>query len=159
MLAMAAHAGDADVQIHACGAMGNLAIDDNTTAIAAAGGIDVVLTAMTTYLGHEDVQVAGRRALDNFTISDNKMANAVTDGIHGIRVMLSAMTAHMDHAVVQEHGCAALHIFAQPGGYHRSWWHHYSASNSLGTRDTACSPQIFYRNPVHTRCMYDPVPV
>jgi len=52
---MSAHTGDADVQIHACGALGNLAIDDNTTAIVVAGGIDVVLTTMTTYLGRMDV--------------------------------------------------------------------------------------------------------
>ena len=79
---------------------------DNMTAIAAEGGISVVLAVMTAHTERTDVQVQGCKALSILAVDDNSKREIVA--ARGIHVVLAAMTAHMGHTDVQELGCAVL---------------------------------------------------
>ena len=105
---MRAEPASAEVQHDGCTELVILAADndDNKTAIAAAGGIPVVLAAMKAHTGHVDVKGKGCFALRNLAVNaDNQTAIAAAGGIP---VVLAAMKAHKGHVDVQEHGCCAL---------------------------------------------------
>jgi len=105
---MRAEPASAEVQHDGCTELVILAADndDNKTAIAAAGGIPVVLAAMKAHTGHADVQRRGCGALGSLAVNaDNKTAIAAAGGIP---VVLAAMKAHTGHADVQCQGCRAL---------------------------------------------------
>ena len=99
--------GHARVQEQGCAALTNLSvIADNRTAIAAAGGIPVVLAAMKAYSGDVSVQDYGCGALATLAVNvDNNTAIAAAGGIS---VVLAAMKEHIGHADVQTYGCWAL---------------------------------------------------
>ena len=62
--AMKQHASVADVQQHGCGALNNLALNEESqVTIARQGGVDVIFTAMKQHASVADVQEYGCAAL------------------------------------------------------------------------------------------------
>ena len=90
---MKAHKGDVDVQLYGCRALGNLAVNaDNETAIAAAGGIPVVLAAMRAHVGNASVQEYGCWALSHIGWSDATVQKRIKDE-GGVDVVKAAVAA------------------------------------------------------------------
>jgi len=113
MVAQRQHAG---VHEHGCCVLGNIASNeaiphlcaggnhlqvgtskntDNTAAIAAAGGIPVVLVAMKAHKRHAGVQHHGCRALAN--LACNAKNNTAIAAAGAMSVVLVAMAAHTRH--------------------------------------------------------------
>ena len=110
---MQRYGADAAVQHAGCGALQNLALnnDANKAAIAAQGGIGAVLGAMGGHRESAGVQKKGCGALRTlaYNSADNKAAVAAQGGIG---VVLGAMGGHPENAGVQEEGCGALRTLA-----------------------------------------------
>ena len=100
--------GSQKIQKEGCGALHNLACDDDSQArIAAAGGIDAVVGAMGAHTEGPDVQDAGCWAL--CIISANNADNqARIAAAGGIEAAVGAMSVHRGVADVQEVGCRVL---------------------------------------------------
>jgi len=82
------------VQEEGCLALSNIANGNayNQRAIAAHGGISVVVSAMKAHSGHVGIQDSGCRALANLAANaDNTIAIAAAGGI---RVVILAIKAH-----------------------------------------------------------------
>ena len=86
--------------------------DNNSVAIAEAGGITTILSAMTTCPSNAKVQHFGCGVLAFLAakINNNKVMIAAAGGITSI---LSAIKTHSSNANVQDHGCAALDNLAE----------------------------------------------
>jgi hypothetical protein len=96
------------LQEEACAALCNLtANDDNLwVAVAAASGIEAIVSAMKAHKTKAGVQEKACEALRNLAHnSDNKVQVAVAGGIEAV---VSAMQAHTTSAGVQEKALAAL---------------------------------------------------
>ena len=105
--AMKMHPKHKFVQVHACEALGNLAVVvENRAAIAAAGGIEAVVAALAAHVQSKYVAEPGLRALQNLSLDDGSQAQLTAAG--SARAVVSAMDAHRAEKTVQESGCRAL---------------------------------------------------
>jgi hypothetical protein len=91
---MKTHSSKANVQHFGCGALQNLAMNENNReTITEAGGITTILSAMKTHLYNADVQDFGCGALNN--LAENNDNNQVTIAeAGGITTIISAMKTH-----------------------------------------------------------------
>ncbi|EGD79779.1 hypothetical protein PTSG_10764 [Salpingoeca rosetta] len=105
--AMKMHSSNGSVQKNGCGALQNLAVnDDNAVAIASKGGIDVVVAAMKMHNSNGSVQKNGCGALQNLAVNDDNDVAIASKG--GIDAVIAAMKLHNSNGGVQEQGCGAL---------------------------------------------------
>eukprot|EP00961_Rhodomonas_salina_P095293 1282150-Rhodomonas_salina.1 len=83
---MKQHVKSAGVQEQGCGALRNLAVnDENKVKIGAAGGIEAVITAMQQHADSEGVQEWGCAALSNLAFNDeNKVKIGAAGGIEAV---------------------------------------------------------------------------
>ena len=121
--AMQAHASSVGVQKQGCRALANLpgcsALGTMSTlqhhiaaAVAAEGGIEVLVAAMGAHSSSAAVQEAGCKALR--FLSHTNAADVAAKG--GIEAAVRAMEVHSSDAGVQEQACCALNNFAEDAG-------------------------------------------
>ena len=106
--AMSFHCSNANVQHYGCGALNNLAVNENNKVkIAEAGGITIILSAMKKISSNADVQHYGCAALHSlaWNNANNKERIAHAGGEAAIE---SAMRNHSSNACIQKSGHAAL---------------------------------------------------
>ena len=109
LMRMLAEPVSAQVQCEGCEQLEKLgrAAPDKKTAIAAEGGIPVVLAAMKAHAGDAEMLVQGCRVLANIAFKNDGKKTAI-EAAGGIPVVLAAMKMHKGHANVQWKACWAL---------------------------------------------------
>jgi len=108
MRKMIMHPANATIQVEACMALNQLSI--NATAkvtIAAAGGIQHVLSAMAGHSGDADVQYAALRTLSSLALGNKHNAKQIAEA-GNINTVLGVMLRHRDVADVQYFACDIL---------------------------------------------------
>lgn len=131
--AMALHSASLDCQTYGCGCLfalscfrpGNPDKDNNSAAIAHAGGIARLVEAMGSFPGCREVQEWGVGALRYLAVDIGGNRREISDGgevqltmrginkrmiakVGGIEAVVKAMLKFPDDAELQEHGCGAL---------------------------------------------------
>ena len=109
---MAAHLGDAAVQVEGCSAVANLACADRKTRIALmqVGGPQLVCKAMEAHLADEHVQQLALRCAGQPCWGEVQKQEVQAAG--GTACMYAAVRAHPKCAGVAEWACKALHNLA-----------------------------------------------
>ena len=108
--AMQRHRDDAAVQEAGCGALRNLAVnDENEVKLMELEAAQAILEAMKRHRDHAAVQEGGCGALGNLANAENRVKLMELEAAQAI---LEAMKGHRDHAGVQAGGCAALRSLA-----------------------------------------------
>jgi len=113
---MYGHAMAAGVQAQGCLALWGLAAASGEIrgAVAAAGGIEAVVSAMTAHREDAAVQEQGAGALQSLAADALGRARAV--GAGGVEAIVDAIRAHRTQPAVQEFGCWALANLASGPG-------------------------------------------
>ena len=108
MRKMIMHKANATIQVEACMALRRLSINATAkVAIAAAGGIERVLSAMAGHSGDADVQCAALRTLSSLALGNEDNAKQIAEA-RNINTVLGAMLRHRDVADVQYLSCEIL---------------------------------------------------
>ena len=103
LTAMRAFTASTGVQEQGCGALRNLARDDDSkVTVAALGGVEVVLAGMRAHVGAAGVQEAGCGALYNIFCDAGNVQRVKALGAGGVRdVVGEARAAHPSNSYVQ----------------------------------------------------------
>ena len=88
--------------------------DDNNVKVAAAGGIEVIVTAMKNHQASAAVQQNGCGALVDIAVNDDNKMKVVA--ARGMEVILTAMNNHQASTKIQQLGCRALSYIAVTDG-------------------------------------------
>jgi hypothetical protein len=103
--ALRAHAGSAGVQVAACSALGNIALNSDTCtqAVVDAGALPLLVAALRAHAGSAGVQLAACIALWAIARDSSSRARLVVSA-GALPLVDAALTAHRGHSHLQKWG-------------------------------------------------------
>lgn len=103
---------DPNIQARGCGALANLAYnDDIQNLIALVGGINIVVLAMTKFPEHSYLQECGCGALRNLAFKNRDNQDLVNKA-GGVSAIITAMGTHSGNDRIHSLACSALYNIA-----------------------------------------------